>query len=64
MLKKLTKEDIEKATIEASKGRSEALKTMSGGRLYDWMRFWRSTIFTPNREKKEANNVETKRRMG
>lgn len=49
----LTKEQIEKATIEASKGREGAIKIMSGGRLYDFIRFWETCKrpFKPNKEK-------------
>lgn len=53
MPKKLTKEMIERATIEANKGRDEAIKTMAGSRLCDWINYRQASKkpFIPNKEK-------------
>lgn len=53
MPKKLTKEQIEKATIEANKGRNEAWNILGGGRRLDFMNFWEANKipFKPNKEK-------------
>lgn len=53
MPKKLTKEEIEKATIEASKGREEAWNILGGGRRLDFINFWEACKipFIPNKEK-------------
>lgn len=48
----ITKQQIQKASKIAEKNMAETLKTLTGSRLGDWIRYWNSKVFVPNKDKK------------
>ncbi len=51
-MKKISSEDIKRASKIAQRNMKDTIREMSGWELRGWIGLWNATLFTPNRGKK------------